>query len=269
MLILKVSTTEVSGFQPLPRLYEEVTAISRHHIATELPEPLRRRDILRTILDNEPFDIIHFAGHLTDEGFVASQEIIPLDMIVMYIQTGRPDLVFFNTCSSEHVAEMVTSRCASDCIFTVSDVDNEDAIDFSMMFYSLLATTDIDSYKEARDRVDPTGARFRFMPGTNVVIRRGDEVTQRLSALEVAIGGGRLGEPGIVHRLASMDTRIASLENTVKTEVIPGIASLQSDHHGTGRQHDRLLWAIFAASILFAAVIAVLLLYLVQNQVIK
>ena len=275
VLILKVSMTEVAGFDPLPRLQQEVAAISHNHIATELSEPLRRRDILRAILDNEPFDIIHFAGHLNEEGFVASEEIIPLDMVVMYIQTGHPRLVFFSTCTSEKVAEMVASRCPSDCIFTVSDIDNEDAIDFSMMFYSTLRSPDIESYKEARDRVDPTGARFRYMPGKSVIVRRGDEVTQRIAALEMAVGGGRLGEIGIVQRLfnlerrlndleRSFDERLDSLEEFNREEVAPALAIVRRDYTAKGSTSERLLWALFAISIATAIVIAGVLYYLVK-----
>lgn len=261
--VVKVPVTSVPGFPPLPQLQREVAAMSAHHSVVELPEPIRRRDIIRAVLD-EKFDILHFAGHLCEDGFVASDEIIPLDMIVMYIGSGKPELVFFNTCSSEKVAEMVASRCESDCIFTISDIENDDAVDFSEMFYSVLSLKEITSYKEARDRVDPTGARFRYLPGKNVVIRRGDEVTFRLDALERAIGGGRLGEMGLAHRVAQQETRILALEQYNQEAVRPVLSLVQRDDKATS-SNNALLWAIFGASFVAAVGIASLLLYFVQR----
>ena len=173
VLVVKVSITDVPDFPPLPQLQREVVAIAAHHSVRELAEPVRRQDILRAILDEKPFNIIHFAGHLCEEGFVASNEIIPLDMIVMYIQTGKPELVFFNTCSSEKVAEMVASRCESDCIFTISNIENDDAIEFSEMFYSVLSLSDVRSYKRRRGQNRSTGA-VSLLTGKNMVVRHGD-----------------------------------------------------------------------------------------------
>lgn len=266
VLVVKVSITDVPDFPPLPQLQREAVAIAAHHSVRELAEPVRRQDILRTILDEvPPFNIIHFAGHLCEEGFVASSEIVPLDMIVMYIQTGKPELVFFNTCSSEKVAELVASRCESDCIFTISNIENDDAIEFSEMFYSVLSLSDVRSYKEARDRVDPTGSRFRYLPGKNMVVRRGDEVTQRLDALERAVGGGRLGEIGIIQRQAILEARVNDLEEYIKDEIKPTLAIVRLDHASPQKNNSALLWAIFGASFIAAVGIASLLLYMVQR----
>lgn len=261
VLIVKVSVTEVPGFSPLPQLQHEVTAIGRNHQTTELAEPVRRRDILRALLDDDPFDIIHFAGHLSDQGFVASEEIIPLDMIVMYVQTGHPKLVFFNTCSSEKVAEMVAGRCPADCIFTISAIDNQDAIDFATMYYSMLKAHDVVSYKDARDRVDPTGVYFRYLAGKNVVVRRGDEITQRLDALERAVGGSRLGEMGLAQRVALIETKVAGLELWMHEDARPTLSLVQRDY-GEPRRNDSM-W-IFLASLVVAALIAFVL-YIVQR----
>lgn len=264
VLIIKVSVTEVDGFPPLPQLQQEVLAISRNHEIVELSEPVRRKDILRTLLDNEPFDIIHFAGHLCEDGFVASEEIIPLDMIVIYIQTGKPKMVFFNTCQSEKVAEMVASRCPADCIFTISDIDNQDAIDFSTMFYSVLRSPDVTSYKESRDRVDPTGIYFRYIPGRNVVVRRGDEITSRIDALERAVGGSRLGEWGLVQKQNELERKQLDIERKqevvemwIRDEARPALSLIQNHDRGKG-----LLWAILAVSEVAALGIAGMLLYL-------
>ncbi len=265
VLVVKVSITDVPDFPPLPQLQREVVAIAAHHSVRELAEPVRRQDILRAILDEKPFNIIHFAGHLCEEGFVASSEIIPLDMIVMYIQTGKPELVFFNTCSSEKVAEMVASRCESDCIFTISNIENDDATEFSEMFYSVLSLSEVHSYKEARDRVDPTGSRFRYLPGKNMVVRRGDEVMQRLDALERAVGGGRLGEIGIIQRQAILEARVADFEEYIKDEIKPTLAIVRLDHASPQKNNSALLWAIFGASFVAAVGIASLLLYMVQR----
>jgi hypothetical protein len=265
VLIVKVSITDVPGFEPLPQLQREVVAIAAHNSTRELSEPVRRQDILRAILDEKPFNIIHFAGHLCEDGFVASNEIIPLDMIVMYIQTGKPELVFFNTCSSEKVAELIASRCESDCIFTISAIENDDAIDFSEMFYSVLGSSETHSYKEARDRVDPTGSRFRYLPGKNVIVRRGDEVVQRLDALERSIGGGRLGEIGIIQRHAILEARVADIEESVRNEIKPMLTIFRAEHATPQRDNKALLWAIFGASFIAAVGIASLLLYMVQR----
>ena len=256
VLIIKVSVTEVSGFPPLPQLQHEVLAIGRNHETTELAEPVRRRDILRALLDNEPFDIIHFAGHLSEQGFVASEEIIPLDMIVMYVQTGHPKLVFFNTCSSERVAEMVAGRCPADCIFTISDIDNQDAIDFATMYYSMLKAHDVVSYKDARDRVDPTGVYFRYLAGKNVVVRRGDETTQRLDALERAVGGSRLGEVGLAQRVATIETKMTNVESWMHEEARPILSLVQRDYGGPRRNDTK--W-FFLASLVVAILIAFVL----------
>lgn len=253
VLIIKVSVTSVTGFDPLPQLQHEVVAIGRNHQTTELAEPVRRRDILRALLDNEPFDIIHFAGHLSAQGFVASDEIIPLDMIVMYIQTGHPKLVFFNTCSSENVAEMVAGRCPADCIFTISAIDNQDAIDFATMYYSMLKAHDVISYKDARDRVDPTGVYFRYLPGKNVVVRRGDETAQRLDALERAVGGSRLGEAGLAQRTALLETKVQNIESWMHEDARPTLSLVQRDY-GEPRRNDSM-W-IFLASLVVVALIA-------------
>lgn len=262
VLIIKVSVTEVSGFQPLPQLQHEVLAIGRNHETTELAEPVRRRDILRALLDNEPFDIIHFAGHLSEQGFVASEEIIPLDMIVMYVQTGHPKLVFFNTCSSEKVAEMVAGHCPADCIFTISAIDNQDAIDFATMYYSMLKAHDVVSYKDARDRVDPTGVYFRYLAGKNVVVRRGDETTQRLDALERAVGGDRLGSIGLAQRMTMAESQIASIQSWIAEEARPALARRlrAEDPDERGGSSKALLWAIFVVAIVFTVLLAIVLL---------
>lgn len=263
VLIVKVSITEVAGFPPLPQLQQEVLAIGRNHQSTELGEPVRRRDILRAILDNpEPFDIIHFAGHLCEQGFVASEEIIPLEMIVMYIQTGQPQLVFFNTCSSEKVAEMVASRCPSDCIFTISDIDNQDAIDFSVMFYSVLRAHDIASYKDARDRVDSSGTHFRYLMGKNVPVRRGDEYTQRIDALERAVGGDRLGSIGLAQRMTMVESHIASMQSWIAEEARPALARLYRSNSLDGEKggNRALMWAIFVVAIVITVLLAIVLL---------
>lgn len=261
VLMIKVSVTEVPGFESLPQLQQEVLAISRNHQVTELAEPVRRRDVLRALLDNDPFDIIHFAGHLSEQGFVASEEIIPLDMIVMYVQTGHPKLVFFNTCSSEKVAEMVAGRCPADCIFTISNIDNQDAIDFATMYYSMLKAHDVVTYKDARDRVDPTGIYFRYLPGKNVVVRRGDETTQRLDALERAVGGGRLGEMGLAQRVAILETDVSSFKAWKHEEAQPILTLIQRDYSEPRRNDSK--WFFLAS--LGVAVLIALALYAMQR----
>lgn len=157
-------STTVPGFQSLPKLQQEINAINRYHDATVYGEVVRL-DLLRATTEADRPDILHFAGHLTETGFVGSKEIIPISTIIMAIETGEPKLAVFNVCTSQDVAEQIASRCPTDCVFTLSDVEDTRAVEFSIAFYAVLRRDEVTDFRQACKIVDPDDQVFRYIAG--------------------------------------------------------------------------------------------------------
>lgn len=186
--VIAPKTTTVTGFHTLPRLQQEINSITRNH-NTKVLSHVEHIDILRVATDEEVPEIVHFAGHMTQDGFVGSKGIVPLSTIIMALQTAEPKLAIFNTCSSRDVAEQIASNCATDCIYTVGAVDDDRAFDFSVLFYSVLRSDDVDSYRHACNLVDPNDSVFHYISGKKKARRRmnSDELGRRITELNEAI----------------------------------------------------------------------------------
>ena len=191
--VIATKMTTVPGFQTLPRIQQEINAIVRHHNATVIGE-VGRFDPLRAATEEERPDIFHFAGHLTEAGFVGSREIIPLSTIIMAIQTAEPKLSVFAACASQDLAEKIASQCATDCIFTLGDVEDDRAVDFAILFYAVLRRDDVQNYRQACEIVDPQDEAFRYVHGrrkprlaTSKEAARMDELSKQIAALNQSL----------------------------------------------------------------------------------
>ena len=202
ILVVPSRITEITGFPPLPRMQQEIYAITSNHNALVLNEPVRWIDLLRAATNEKSYNVIHLAGHLTDSGLVLGSEIISSSQIITVIQTIQPDIVVINTCSSESAAERIASQCTSDVIYTIADLDNDVAISFAILFYSKLRH--VESYKEAFD-VSATGdSIFRYLPGRYRPIMRGDTLAAEVAEIRRALNDPLTGN-GLVQRVSVLE----------------------------------------------------------------
>lgn len=174
----------VEGFTPLPGLSDEILAIRQAHQAVVLGDPVRSKDIIERVRQVEDCQIIHFGGHLTEEGFVATHEIISLFTITMVVANCRPRLVVLNACSSEKAAIRIATDCQVDVIYTVEDVQDDHASSFASLFYPKLLEEGVTEYADACRQLDPSGRTFRYISARAPLTRRNDAVLEQMRVLD-------------------------------------------------------------------------------------
>ena len=223
--IFAPKSSTVPGFRPLPKLQQEINAINRHHEATTYGEVVRL-DLLRAATEVERADIFHFAGHLTEAGFIGSNEIIPVSSLIMAIETCEPKLAIFNVCTSQDVAEQIASRCPTDCIFTLSDVEDIRAVEFAIAFYTVLRRDDVESYQQACTIVDPQDEVFRYITGRRKprLVRskeslRMDELARQIAELNRSLYELRARLDAEILILKSRDETTQQLISAIKQQI--------------------------------------------------
>lgn len=185
VLVVPTRTTEVDGLPALPDMQIEVHAISASSVATVLPEPVEWLDIMRALLDGEEYNIVHFCGHLTDQGLILANEVISIDGLVMMFR-GSPEhrkLIVFNTCNSVDAARRVAANTPCAVIGTIGDVEDRTAAAFAVKFYSALHNEAIETFHDAFNASVGDKKRFIYLEGATQPtedeehIKRGDSAT--------------------------------------------------------------------------------------------
>ncbi len=138
-------------------LDEEIRAIeeSIHHDFFEIQQKgtVRSRDIIKTLLTDREFQLIHFSGHGNENGIFIEDEqgnatlLNPEGLADLFKELDyTPECVLLNSCNSEKSAKIL-GKIVPNVIgmnFKIGDVA---AIDFSGGFYSALGAG--KSYKKA------------------------------------------------------------------------------------------------------------------------
>lgn len=210
VLVVPSRITSIAGLPPLANMQQEIQAITSNHVSDVMNEPVRWIDLLRRATGAKVYDILHFAGHLTDEGLVLGDEIITVNQLIMVIQTLTPKLVFISTCSGELAAERITSYCPCDVICSIAELDNNDAIAFSMLFYAKLLT--VDDYRQAFDISSTGESIFRYFDKRKekVSVLRGGDATDIAEIKRVLLDP--YGGNGLVQRVARLEQYLPVLQ---------------------------------------------------------
>ena len=211
VLVVPTRTTEVDDLPALPDIQTEVHAIAASSIATVLPEPVDWLDIMRALLDGEEYNIVHFCGHLTEEGLILANEVISIDGLVMMFR-GSPEhrkLIIFNTCDSADAARRVASNTPCAVIGTIGEIYDRVAATFAVKFYASLQNAQVENYRDAFNLSIGDKKRFIFLEGATeptedeMHIRRGDSaaiaaIQADLRDMKNILTGG-IGGYGLVH----------------------------------------------------------------------
>lgn len=227
-LVVPTRTTEIDGFPALPDMQIEVHAIASSTQATVLPEPVGWLDIMGALLDGEEYNIVHFCGHLTDEGLILADEVISIDGLVMMFR-GSPEhrkLIVVNTCNSEEAARRIASNTPCAVIGTIGEIEDRMAVSFAVKFYSTLRNEHITDFRQAYNASVGDKKRFIFAEGTGQptedeeYIKRGDSATIAMIQSDVRemkdiITGGMRGN-GLVYEQRQLRLLYESLAETVE-----------------------------------------------------
>jgi hypothetical protein len=150
IVVLFLAANPLDG-DPL-RLDEEARSIaetirkSKHRDAVKLEScwAVRPQDVLQAINEHRP-RIVHFSGHGSDNDEIVFQDdagqskLVTKEAIVQLFAacSGDIQLVFFNTCFSEHQAESVVEHIDA-AIGMSTSIGDQVARVFSAQFYSAI-----------------------------------------------------------------------------------------------------------------------------------
>ncbi len=152
----------------------EVAAYKRNHQVVALEGIVRDLDIANAV-EEGPYDVVVFASHGHENGIELSGTILSMEAAQQYVKRSGATLVVINTCDSEAVGyQLLGERC--DVIFTVSNVEDADAVRFSVLLAGAL--TRCDEYKDAFEQSVGRGSKYRFLSAKSAMrsaMRRDDE----------------------------------------------------------------------------------------------
>jgi hypothetical protein len=162
------------GHADLSHVSAEVAAYKRNHQVVALEGVVRDLDIANAV-EEGPYDVVVFASHGHENGIELSGSILGMEAAQQYVKRSGATLIVLNTCDSELVGyQLLGERC--DVIFTVSNVEDTDAVRFSVLLAGAL--TLCDEYREAFEQSVGRGSKYRFLSAKSTVRsrdRRDDE----------------------------------------------------------------------------------------------
>lgn len=131
-------------------------------------------------IGREDYDIFHLAGHCSAEGFLIKDGLLSPKVIAGYALSMRPKLrlVMLNACSSTEVAKEIGAEANVDVVFAEKDVEDQECIEFAILFHGKLRLNTVADYYDAYRLVDPSGKTFKFRFGASVM--RSDNDIERL-----------------------------------------------------------------------------------------
>lgn len=268
VLIVPAQNPDMPGVYALPDAREEILYISQKHHADILPEPVTWQSLLNAVTGEKKYDIIHFLGHLTSDGFIVGgkEKYLSKRAIRLAISSGNFDLVVLNTCDSEADALSIATYEESHVICTISEIGDPEAASFAMAFYGTLLQAGINTYKQAFEAVRG-GSDFRYIVGKMSPVTRGDAATreeiQFIKDENKAIKDllvGRFGEDGITQRIRRLEDMYKQLSDIVSqlVQFLPMLRTLESTYRGTTTISTGLLYAITGLVILGGLALAYL-----------
>jgi len=158
----------------LSHVSAEVAAYKRNHQVVALEGVVREMDIANAV-EEGPYDVVVFASHGHANGIELSDSLLSMEAAQQYVKRSGATLIVLNTCDSESVGyQLLGERC--DVIFTVSNVEDADAVRFSVLLAGAL--TRCDEYKDAFEQSVGRGSKYRFLSAKSAVrsaMRRDDE----------------------------------------------------------------------------------------------
>lgn len=177
VLVVPTRTTEIDNLPPLPDMQVEVHAIAACTDAEILPEPVSWLDVMKALMDDKVYNVVHFCGHLADQQLILANERISIDGLVMMFRRSpaHRKLIFFNTCDSIDAAQRIATATPCDVIYTYGTIENDKAINFAIKFYSSLRTS--ETFKEAFDASVGDEKHFGYMKGVGKTGEEGEDGT--------------------------------------------------------------------------------------------
>ncbi|WP_433824586.1 CHAT domain-containing protein [Actinoplanes sp. CA-015351] len=163
------------------RMRLELEARAVESIAREYPDRLRPRvslatrlrDLERELVDAQPLDILHFAGHGTADGRLifdgpgSGHPVDPAGFSELVAAAGTPRCVVFSSCFSGNYLPALRGA-AKNVIGSEVALSDKCAVVFSRAFYRILATgrpvPDAYRFAAAAMRAEGCGSPMRCWP---------------------------------------------------------------------------------------------------------
>lgn len=177
VLVMNPHGTEMLDVRP------EVQAILRAHGRDNVKvmyDPTRIE--IAEEIGRDDYDIFHLAGHCSAEGFLIKDGLLSPRVIASYALSMRPKLklVMLNSCSTSDVAKEIGAEANIDVVFAEKEVEDQECIEFAILFHSKLRYGNVSEYYEAHRLVDPSGKIFKFRFGASTNMGRSENDTERL-----------------------------------------------------------------------------------------
>ncbi len=130
----------------------EIRAIVSRHQTTLLLDNVSLQSIYSAV-ENEQFDIIHFAGHSYEKGiWINDKEVLDLEDCAQIARTADAKLVFFNGCESAGIASYLVRHGVPYAIYTTAKLEDVTAWQMPNTFYSILSRS--NNYIKAYIKAD-------------------------------------------------------------------------------------------------------------------
>lgn len=139
MRILLIAPSQKGSSLPRLDTLPEIRAIVSKHRTNLLLDDVTLADIYSAV-ENNTYDIIHFAAHSFDKGvYINETEILDLEDCAQIARTADAKLVFFNGCDSAGIAAYLVRHGVEYSIYTTARLEDKSAWQMPNTFYSLLS----------------------------------------------------------------------------------------------------------------------------------
>lgn len=265
VLVMNPPSTEILDVRP------EIQAILRAHGRDNVKVMYDPTGIeIAEEIGREDYDIFHLAGHCSADGFLIKDGLLSPKVIASYALSMRPKLklVMLNSCSSAEVAKEIGAEATVDVVFAEKEVEDQECIEFAILFHGKLRLSGVTDYYEAYRAVDPSGKTFKFRFGVSTNMGRSDNDNERLERIEHTVEEirefliGNFQRPGLTTTVANVvrtqndhEARLKRLEadayRVIPTVTIPAPA-LPAPERLSDRDFYTRLLAIVVVVALFA-----------------
>lgn len=281
VLVMNPAGTQILDVRP------EIQAILRAHGNDNVKimyDPTRIE--IAEEIGREDYDIFHLAGHCSAEGFSIKDGLLSPKVIAEYALSMRPKLrlVMLNACSSTEVAKEIGAEANVDVVFAEKDVEDQECIEFAILFHGKLRLGNVEDYYDAYRLVDPSGRTFKFRFGASVMRSENNDIERLEEQMHQLLKGqdeirefliGSFQKPGLnaivsnivrtsedhetrLKRLeaSELESRLKRLETTESYRVVPTViatpTALPVQERLTDRDFYTRLLAIAVLVALFA-----------------
>ncbi len=142
MRILLIAPSQKGSSVPRLDTLPEIRAIVSRHQTTLLLDNVTLQSIYSSV-ENEQYDIVHFAGHSFQNGvWINDSEVLDLEDCAQIARTADAKLVFFNGCDSASIASYLIRHGVPYSIYTTAQLEDRTAWQMPNTFYSILSRTD-------------------------------------------------------------------------------------------------------------------------------